>query len=267
MDLPLPPLELRMLVGPTEPSFFDNPTAAVVFPDVPAENYRRVLDFGCGCGRIARQLIQQRPRPEHYRGIDLHRGMIDWCQRNLAPAAPGFEFAHHDVHNISFNPQGSAKTLPLPADAGSVDLLLSWSVFTHLVELQAEFYLDEVARVLSPRGIAITTWFLFEKVDFPMMQDFQNCLFINDTDPTNATIFDRDWLRAGLRRRGLTPYRVIPPTLRGYQWQVWLTPSRSGGSDAEFPADLARIGRMAPPLLPESADVSRLGFASEDDQT
>ena len=35
-----------------------------------------------------------------------------------------------------------------------------------------------------------------------MMQDFQNALYINDVDPTNAVIFDREWLRreASIRR-------------------------------------------------------------------
>ena len=34
-----------------------------------------------------------------------------------------------------------------------------------------------------------------------MMQDFQNALYINDVDPSNAVIFDREWLR----RRSETP--------------------------------------------------------------
>ena len=34
-----------------------------------------------------------------------------------------------------------------------------------------------------------------------MMQDFQNALYINDVDPSNAVIFDREWLRREARRR------------------------------------------------------------------
>jgi hypothetical protein len=30
-----------------------------------------------------------------------------------------------------------------------------------------------------------------------MMQTFQNALFINEIDPTNGVIYDRDWVRAG----------------------------------------------------------------------
>jgi len=40
--------------------------------------------------------------------------MIDWCRRNLAPPAPQFSFVHHDVFEVGFNPDGVARTLPLP---------------------------------------------------------------------------------------------------------------------------------------------------------
>jgi SAM-dependent methyltransferase len=148
--LPFPPLEMRRLVGPTEITTFDNPKGQFVFKDIPAENYRFVLDFGCGCGRIARQLIQQEHRPERYIGVDIHTGMIDWCRSNLAPAAPGFEFIHHDVFNLGLNP-GKDKPLfrSLPVENRTVSLMVAWSVFTHLLESQAEFYLKEAARHLA----------------------------------------------------------------------------------------------------------------------
>ena len=44
-----------------------------------------------------------------------------------------------------------------------------------------------------------------------MMQDFQNALYINDVDPTNAVIFDRDWVRREAGAAGLTIHRVAQP--------------------------------------------------------
>ena len=58
--LPIPPLEMRALVGQTEPSGFDNPAGAPIFDFVDPSVFRSVFDFGCGCGRLARQLIQQK---------------------------------------------------------------------------------------------------------------------------------------------------------------------------------------------------------------
>jgi len=194
ITLPLPPFEMRQLVGPTDPLLFDNPSGHLVFPDVPVEAYESVFDFGCGCGRIARMLIQQMPRPHRYVGIDLHLGMVRWCQANLEPYAEGFKFLHHNVRNISsrgscfsklkqhlydiLNPGDHKPTkLPFPASDGSFKLVIAWSVFTHSLEEQTVYYLKEVSHILYRDGIFLSTWFLFDKLYFPMMQEFQNALF------------------------------------------------------------------------------------------
>lgn len=247
-DLPLPPEDYRRLVGPTEDRFFDNPTGAPIFSDIPPHAYASVLDFGCGCGRLARQLIQQHPRPERYLGIDRHPGMIAWCQSALAPAAPTFEFQHHDVFHSHLNPGGIAAPLVFPASDQSMSLVIAWSVFTHLLEAEAVFYLGELSRVLTNGGVALTTWFLFDKTGFPMMQEFQNALFINTTDPTNAVIFDRAWLRARVSDAGLMMTHIVPPAVRGYQWRIDLQRRAPGVIEREFPEDVAPIGVMRAPV-------------------
>src|SRR5687768_18468903 len=136
---------MRELVGPTDPALFDNPSGEPVYPHLPLEVYDSVFDFGCGCGRVARQLIQQRPRPERYLGIDVHRGMIQWCRENLMPAAPAFEFLHHDVFSRGLNPNGTADSAPFPAPDDSFTLVQAFSIFTHLTERQTPHYLREAA--------------------------------------------------------------------------------------------------------------------------
>ena len=148
--------------------------------------------------------------------------MIEWCRDNISAVAPEFEFHHHDVFQEFMNPDGVADLLPLPAADGTVTLFLAWSVFTHLLPADAEFYLRELARVLHPDGIAVTTWFLFDKSDFPMMQAFQNALYISDFDPTNAVIFDEGWLGRSLDAVGLQAVVRVPPAVPGYQWVLHL---------------------------------------------
>jgi hypothetical protein len=63
--------------------------------------------------------------------------------------------------------------------------------------------------VLSPGGVAITTWFLFDKREFPMMQWFQNMLFVNEFDQTNAALFARAWLVDLPRQLGLRMTRIV----------------------------------------------------------
>lgn len=256
--LPMPPLELRKLVGNFEESAFENPTGARVFASVPDSSDDFILDFGCGCGRVARQLMQQTQPPARYLGVDLHKGMIRWCMENLATRNPAFDFKHQDVRNPGLNPRGRRSQVEFPAPDRSVSLLIATSVFTHLVESQAVFYLREVGRVLREGGVAVATFFLFDKAAFPMMQEFQNALYINLNDPTNAVIFDREWLKRATHEAGLRICRVRPPAIRGFHWHIDMERARADNAEhVVFPEDDAPVGRAPPPLLEKGAH--RLG--------
>jgi SAM-dependent methyltransferase len=241
-ELPIPPLPMREAVGPTDPAAFDNPTGRPIFAGVPLAAYDSVFDFGCGCGRLARQLIQQTPRPRSYIGVDLHRPLVQWAQENLAPHAEGFNFAHHDVRYEAWNPgDDKPDTAPFPTDDASRSLVIAFSVFTHLIQAHAEYYLGEVARVLTPGGVFYSTWFLFDKRLFPMMQDFQDALYINDLNPANAVIFDREWLIRTAAARGLVLTTVEQPEVRGFQWYLTMRRAADGAKSVELPPDEAPL--------------------------
>jgi SAM-dependent methyltransferase len=231
----LPPIDLRVLVGPTEDEFFDNPSGQPILPEVPPTCYESVFDFGCGCGRLARQLLQQHSRPRRYLGIDIQQKLIDWCSNNLTPHDPNFAFLHHDVFNLGLAPSNTRRsTAPFPCTESSFSLVLAHSIFTHLVQDQTEYYLREVARILTPGGIAYTTWFFFDRGGFPWLQDHQVCLFVNAIDPTNAVIYDRGWFLSAVRAAGLTVRRSVPASVPGHQWQVYLV-RREKDSIDNFP--------------------------------
>jgi len=256
--LPIPPFQMRELVGPTDPADYDNSDGDLLYRHLPHEMYSVVFDFGCGCGRLARRLMQQRPKPARYVGVDLHRGMIDWCRENLQPLDNGFEFHHQDVFNRGFNPgSNKPRTCAFPVENASFTLVIALSVFTHLNQMQAEFYLREIARILRPGGYFVSTWFLFDKTDFPMMQEFQNTLFINEEDPSNAVIFDKDWVRRQSKGSGLTIVRAEPPQIKGFHWHIEMRRSAPDLVEAEFPPDCAPRGIMRPPIGKE--DPSKIG--------
>jgi SAM-dependent methyltransferase len=247
-NLPIPPFEMRQLVGPTDETAFDNPNGDPIF-DLPETQYDSVLDFGCGCGRLARQMIQQRTRPKRYVGFDLHPGMVRWCRENLGPYATGFSFLHHDVDNPSFNPgPGKPPLLKMPVEDGAFSLVIALSVFTHTIQSHGEYYLREVARVLRADGVLVASFFFFEKRFFPMMHDFQNALYISIEDPWNAVIFDRTWLQVSLQNLGLCVVRVVPPSLRGYQWLLYIRMLSAGEPAVSLPEDHAPFGRLPPPI-------------------
>lgn len=251
-DLPLPPIELMRSVGPTDPAEYDNPKGLGVLDGIigrgnyPNLDYSRVLDFGCGCGRLARQMMQQATPPAEYIGVDLNPASVAWCSENLSPRNPAFRFAHLDIYNMQFNPGSSQARVAFPADDGSCTLVLATSVFTHILERDVEFYLGECARVLAPYGVLCATWFLFDKRNFPVMQEFQNALYIQVEDPTNAVWFDHEFLKRIHTDVGLTISFVRAPIVRGFQYV--LVCRKAGGTHVAIPADLADIGLMRPPI-------------------
>lgn len=250
--LPFPPLNLRKSVGPIEDEFYDNPKGELIFGDqIPSENYSSVFDFGCGCGRIARQLMMQNlSSPETYVGIDLFKDSIKWCSQNLSPINPAYRFHHLDVFNAQFNPRSKKEVAPFPTNE-KFRLVNAHSVFTHITEPYLDHYLGECARVLDAKGIFRATWFLFDKKSFPMMQEFQNGLYINLNDPTNATIFDYRFIEKKYDDLGLVIFRIIPPSVRGHQWILLAMPKENAMPKAEFPDDVAPIGIVRAPISME----------------
>jgi hypothetical protein len=119
-------------------------------------------------------------------------------------------------------------------------------------------YLNEVGRILRPDGLFVGTWFLFDKREFPMMQDFQNALFINDADLTNAVIFDREWLPRAADAAGLRIVHVVPPEVRGFQWTVHMVLNTSPRPEVEFPADEAPYGIVRAGIPP--VDSAKIGL-------
>ena len=241
-ELPIPPLEFRRVVGPTDPADFENPGRTKVYPELEDAVFESVFDFGCGCGRVARQLIQQEPRPRRYVGVDLHADLIAWCGENLAPAAPGFEFHHHDVYHQYFNPgDGKPQRLPFPVEDDSATLVIAHSVFTHILEEDVEHYLAETGRVLAPGGAAKASFFLFDKQEFPMMEEQRNSLYTDPHVLTDAVILDRTWLRRACDRAGLTIVAAREPNVRGHQWMLTLRPSGPGVEAVELRPDGAPL--------------------------
>lgn len=115
----------------------------------------RVLDIGCGCGKMARFFILV---PNLlYVGLDIFYPSIYWCEREFKRFSDRFAFRHLDVASPLYNPSGviAGDQIQLPVESGSVDLAICGSLFTHLLEPTFLHYLSELQRCLSPTGKAV----------------------------------------------------------------------------------------------------------------
>ena len=85
-----------------------------------------LMDVGCGCGKMARNLISH-PYVEEYIGFDVYKPNIDWCVKYLTPFSKNrFQFFHYDVYSKTFNSKGKIQVedVEFPANDSSVDLVI-----------------------------------------------------------------------------------------------------------------------------------------------
>ncbi|WP_354700979.1 hypothetical protein DSM112329_01273 [Paraconexibacter sp. AEG42_29] len=101
----------------------------------------RLLDFGCGSGRILRHLIRAVPGTELH-GCDIDATSVEWVQANLAPRCRA----------VVAPPQP-----PLPFADGCFDVVWAVSVFSQIHEGWADWLL-ELRRVLRPGGTLVASF-------------------------------------------------------------------------------------------------------------
>jgi SAM-dependent methyltransferase len=122
----------------------------------------RVLDVGCGAGRLAVGILAELGGVASYTGLDVIRTTVDWCQRELQPTHPGLRFVHVDVANDRYNPKGGAieAETRLPVDDASADVINLYSVFSHMTYGDVASYMHELRRVVAPSGKIFLTAFI-----------------------------------------------------------------------------------------------------------
>jgi SAM-dependent methyltransferase len=128
---------------------------------------RRLLDLGCGCGRMALPLAPYLAAATHeYVGYDTWRNGIVWARENISVPYPHMRFEWLPQEDQSKRRGYQAdQVFSLTEPDESIDGVFATSLFTHLRMPAVVGYLKEIFRILRPGGRAYLTWFLVTKDD------------------------------------------------------------------------------------------------------
>lgn len=99
-----------------------------------------MLDWGCGCGRMSLHFLSL-DCDIRFSGCDIDSEAVNWCRRNLSSG----EFS-------GINPYP-----PTAYPDRSFDLIIGFSVFTHLARDAQSAWLMEMRRIIRPGGLFLAS--------------------------------------------------------------------------------------------------------------
>jgi SAM-dependent methyltransferase len=182
----------------------------------------RVLDIGCGVGRMAYALAHYLAPDGVYRGFDVCQESIDWANGSIGKTHPNFAFQQIDLRHDLYNPEGTVAPLEFkfPYEDDSFDFVFLTSVFTHMSAPEIRAYLKEIRRVLMSGGTCLLTAFLMDEISTKLCKEGKSSQnFVHSWDegftvdpeqPENAVAFEEGlflkWLEeAGFETRACFP--------------------------------------------------------------
>lgn len=122
----------------------------------------RILDFGCGQGRLVNALEFSGSAFKSYVGIDTNERSVSWCNKYLV-YSDKYRFIHLPAYNEMYNKEARGLR-KLPFEESEFDLIFLNSVFSHMLPNDIEFYLNEFHKVLKSDGFVYITAFVESNV-------------------------------------------------------------------------------------------------------
>jgi SAM-dependent methyltransferase len=236
----VPPIRLRNMVGGASVFMEMAEQFNLAFREVcNLQPYERVLDVGCGAGRIAFPLATYLDKRGSYDGFDISKDAIRWCQKAYRKY-PNFHFQVADIYNGQYNSTGKIQSInyKFPYGDASFDFVFLVSVFTHMLPPEVERYTSEISRVLKPSGRCLITYFILD----PKLSSYEGCdvnfkfdkggyRIMDEQMPESAVAYPESTIRELYSKNKLT---IIEPVLYGKWAKRQNTKNFSLGQDAIY---------------------------------
>jgi SAM-dependent methyltransferase len=192
----------------------------------------RVLELGCGVGRIGRELA---PKVAHWEGADISANMLGVARERLADRA-----------NVGFTELKRTSLDALPS--ASFTKAYCVAVFIHMDKEDFFLYLEELARVLVPGGLVFfDTWNLGHAVGWRRFAlevgQYRNSDLSQRKDVARNQFSTSEEVRLFLEHSGFEPALMLSDS----PWVQAVGVKRGGTRDvvaerARLARDAARIG-------------------------
>lgn len=175
----------------------------------------KVLDIGCGIGRMALPLTGFLNDKGSYDGFDIVKSGIDWCNKHISVRYPNFRFQYTGLYNSLYNTSDKveASEFIFPYMDNKFDFVFLTSVFTHMMPDEVTHYLNEIGRVMKPGANCLMSFFIVNcesedlmikqpnHMNFPVNKGFYR-LHSTQVDTANVA-YDEEWLLDKLDKAGL----------------------------------------------------------------
>lgn len=216
----------------------------------------RVLDIGCGYGRLPHAL-KRSGFAGTYLGIDVLEKHVRWCHKRLGE--PRFRFLHADIKNERYNPNGSLSVGDLDLGDERFDVIAAFSVFTHMWPEDVDAYLRLASRALAPDGRLAATFFVLDHVwhqlevedRVALKMPFERepgCRYESEAEPLHRVAYEGRWVVFHAADAGLVP--VGPPVYGTWSWRP-IEPEANPGYQDLLVFRLPRRGRARADALAE----------------
>ena len=118
----------------------------------PAWKESKILDFG---GNIGGFLVGAGDAVNHddYWCIDINKVVVEQGRRNH----PRAHFVHFNRYSTQYNPEG-IRNLPIPDCGLKFDIIIAFSVFTHVHPVEMVELVSHLRSMLTPQGVLAFTF-------------------------------------------------------------------------------------------------------------
>lgn len=192
----------------------------IVIREVNLNSTTKLLDLGCGTGRLSKFIVPILGR--NYHGFDINSKYIEYCDRTYSG-----NFICCDVQHEEFNHDGLVEPslMTIPYEDNSFDVVVSFGVLNHLRLDSTIRCISESHRILKRGGVFVATLIMLNefsinainsgktKRPFVFEHKSDKEWYDNQRSLLNVAIFESDIRRAAID----IGYMIIEPTRYG-QW-------------------------------------------------